>query len=473
MPLGGEVRRSFIVSESIPENATADTGFSAGGVTYDTGQHRVDVVGTDADGTGTLAFAVSEGPTFQNSYDDEAAVLSGLTVQKVLTGRDWQEDDAFTFALRGVRAVDAEGKPLAAGAPLPPSSTVSINAFDAAAQKAVAAGSTVEKAFGDIAFTEPGTYEYSLFEQAADTGGNAASGIDYSSALYTLTVAVASDGQGHLVASPTLTAVTDDAGEPAEGAGGSGLAARFGNAYADSAFASFDGAVDYTDESGTRPLENDLFTFRIEAVGDNADRAPRPKLSEAGNAGGLFTFGSAEIAHDDDLAGQTFAYEVRQNIPEGARYSEDGATATLDGMTYDARVQTIMVHVVREEDASGGHRMAAIVEYPTGEDALQNRVVFHNSYTQPDPEPGPGPGPEPTPEPEPEPQPPADGGAGDGGDNASGNAGDGTGAGSPLAPLGDPAIQWTAALAALALAALGAVAAVALAAKIERTGSRR
>ena len=473
VPLGGEVRRSFIVSESIPENATADTGFSAGGVTYDTGQHRVDVVGTDADGTGTLAFAVSEGPTFQNSYDDEAAVLSGLTVQKVLTGRDWQEDDAFTFALRGVRAVDAEGKPLAAGAPLPPSSTVSINAFDAAAQKAVAAGSTVEKAFGDIAFTEPGTYEYSLFEQTADTGGNAASGIDYSSALYTLTVAVASDGQGHLVASPTLTAVTDDAGEPAEGVGGSGLAARFGNAYADSAFASFDGAVDYTDESGTRPLENDLFTFRIEAVGDNADRAPRPKLSEAGNAGGLFTFGSAEIAHDDDLAGQTFAYEVRQNIPEGARYSEDGATATLDGMTYDARVQTIMVHVVREEDASGGHRMAAIVEYPTGEDALQNRVVFHNSYTQPDPEPGPGPGPEPTPEPEPEPQPPADGGAGDKGGNASGNAGGGTSAGSPLAPLGDPAIQWTAALAALALAALGAVAAVALAAKIERTGSRR
>src|SRR5699024_9280984 len=121
------------------------------------------------------------------------------------------------------------------------------------------------------------------------------------------------------------------------------------------------------------------------AVGDNADRAPRPKLSEAGNAGGLFTFGSAEIAHDDDLAGQTFAYEVRQNIPEGARYNEDGATATLDGMTYDVRVQTIMVHVVREEDASGGHRMAVIVEYPTGEDALQNRVVFHNSYTQPDP----------------------------------------------------------------------------------------
>ena len=473
VPLGGEVRRSFIVSESIPENATADTGFSAGGVTYDTGQHRMDVVGTDADGTGALTFAVSEGPTFQNSYDDEAAVLSGLTVQKVLTGRDWQEDDAFTFALRGVRAVDAEGAPLAAGAPLPPSSTVSISAFDAAAQKAVAAGSTVEKAFGDIAFTEPGTYEYSLFEQAADTGGNAASGIDYSSALYTLTVAVASDGQGHLVASPTLTAVTDDAGDPAESAGGSGLAVRFGNAYADSAFASFDGAVDYTDESGTRPLENGLFTFRIEAVGDNADRAPRPKLSEAGNAGGLFTFGSAEIAHDDDLAGQTFAYEVRQNIPEGARYSEDGATATLDGMTYDARVQTIMVHVVREEDASGGHRMAAIVEYPTGEDALQNRVVFHNSYTQPDPEPGPGPGPEPTPEPEPEPQPPADGGAGDKGGNASGNAGGGTSAGSPLAPLGDPAIQWTAALAALALAALGAVAAVALAAKIERTGSRR
>ena len=132
-----------------------------------------------------------------------------------------------------------------------------------------------------------------------------------------------------------------------------------------------------------------------------------------------------------------------------------------------------MVHVVREEDASGGHRMAAIVEYPTGEDALQNRVVFHNSYTQPDPEPGPGPGPEPTPEPEPEPQPPADGGAGDKGGNASGNAGGGTSAGSPLAPLGDPAIQWTAALAALALAALGAVAAVALAAKIERTGSRR
>ncbi len=135
VPLGGEVRRSFIVSESIPENATAENGFSAGGVTYDTGQHRVDVVGTDADGTGALAFAVSGKPTFQNSYDDKAAVLSGLTVQKVLFGRDWQEGDEFAFSLRTARAVDAEGAPLASGAPLPPSSTVSVSAFDAAAQR--------------------------------------------------------------------------------------------------------------------------------------------------------------------------------------------------------------------------------------------------------------------------------------------------------------------------------------------------
>ncbi|OUO89482.1 hypothetical protein B5F40_10835 [Gordonibacter sp. An230] len=454
VPLGDEVRRSFLVSESIPGNATADTGFSAGGVTYDTVRHRVDVMGADTDGTGALTFAISEEPTFRNSYDDEAAVVSGLTVQKVLAGRDWQEGDSFTFALRAANAVDADGKPLASGAPLPPSSTISIGAFDAAAQNAVTAGSAVEKTFGDIAFTEPGTYEYSLFEQAADAGGNAASGLDYSSALYTLTVDVTSDGQGHLVASPTLAAVTDDAGEPAEDASGCGLTARFGNTYSNSAFASFDGAVEYTDKSGTRPLENDLFTFSIKAVGDNAESAPRPKLSEAGNAGGLFTFGSAEIEHDDDLAGQTFYYEVRQTIPEGARYSEDGSTATLDGMTYDARVQTITVHVVQEEGADGGHRMAVVVEYPAGEDALQNRVVFHNSYMQPDP------GPEPGPEPSPDPDHPAE--DGEGGGNAPDGADGGTAASEPLAPLGDPCDRRSAALAAIALGSLVVTALAAL-----------
>ena len=401
-PLGGSVTRTFIATELLPSSANADNGYVAGGVTYDPRRFRIDVTGSDPDATGSLQFATSvqvsspaedgswsawskadaddlsgQGmPLFRNAYDDEAAVVDGPAVAKTLAGREWEPADSFSFAIAPVKATASDGKPLADGAPLPPSATISISSFDAAAQGKDSSGEAVDATFGRMAFTEAGTYVYAIYENPGDSATQP--GIDYSSALWFYTVDVTSDGQGHLNVSAALHAALDDEGKPLGSASSDADTAQFTNRSEEGAFASFDGAVEYIDESGTHPLGSGMFRFRIEAAGDNADKAPMPALQEAANEGSLFTFGSATFPYDESLAGQSFTYHVSQVIPDGAVYSEDGTTATLDGIVYDARTLTVTVRLAVEMQPDGGKALVAIVDHPENDGQAENRVVFHN-----------------------------------------------------------------------------------------------
>ena len=141
---------------------------TAGGVTYDQNGYTIKVTVTDEGGK-LAADVTSEPVTFRNQYATKAAHIT-LQAGKELTGRPMEAGE-FTFVLAG------EGKTY----------TASNNAD----------GTVI---FEELVFTAPGTYTYTITEQAGDLAG-----VTYSDTSYIATVTVIDDGIGHLIPSVLYT----------------------------------------------------------------------------------------------------------------------------------------------------------------------------------------------------------------------------------------------------------------------------
>ena len=153
-----------------------------GGVTYDTSEYTVKVTVSD-NHDGTLSAVAStesgEGITFKNTYKAEPATLtSGVEVTKSLEGRDWTDDDQFTFV---ITSKDANN-------PMPSNGT-----------KGVATKDSKTVSFNDFTFSKAGTYEYTVTEQGTD-----GEGVTYDKHEATVTITVADNGTGQLVATPDV-----------------------------------------------------------------------------------------------------------------------------------------------------------------------------------------------------------------------------------------------------------------------------
>ena len=153
-----------------------------GGVTYDTSEYTVKVTVSD-NHDGTLSAVAStesgEGITFKNTYKAEPATLtSGVEVTKSLEGRDWTDDDQFTFV---ITSKDANN-------PMPSNGT-----------KGVATKDSKTVSFNDFTFSKAGTYEYTVTEQGTD-----GEGVTYDKHEATVTITVADNGKGQLVATPDV-----------------------------------------------------------------------------------------------------------------------------------------------------------------------------------------------------------------------------------------------------------------------------
>ncbi|MGO5165722.1 MULTISPECIES: Spy0128 family protein [unclassified Candidatus Paralachnospira] len=172
-----------------------------GGITYDTTKYQVVVTVTDkGDGTleasavyatvtegGELApyEAVDHTVVFTNIYKAGSVTLDGetnLKVSKTLTGRAWEDEEAFQFKLTGTDGPDG------IEIPMPESDTLTLT-------KAAPNGS-----FGSITYTEPGSYRYRIEEMET---GNA--GITWDKSVYLVTVTVTDDGSGSLKAEAVMT----------------------------------------------------------------------------------------------------------------------------------------------------------------------------------------------------------------------------------------------------------------------------
>lgn len=180
---------TFDVFENVPS-------IGAPGMTYDKKTHRVEIsVASDNVGalviTTTVDGAASKKVSFTNTYEADPAVFNtqaGFGLYKVLEGRDWEANDAFSFLLER----------LTMDAPLPDDTMVTVNAdmVDHATGHAPIS-------FGGITFNQAGVYKYRVTEVNA---GHIIDGVKYSSNAAEFTVTVTDDVHtGKLVATAQLT----------------------------------------------------------------------------------------------------------------------------------------------------------------------------------------------------------------------------------------------------------------------------
>lgn len=330
---------------------------------------------------GTIVGGDQQTASFTNTYHATEVTLEGanqlVKVQKNLTGREWQDTDEFRFTM-----LPEDGAP-------EPESTDAVVVDDEDA----AANYTVN--LSNITFENPGTFTY-VIEEDNDTKPIA--GIDYSNETYAVTITVVDNGTGKLeIQSVQFEQRADVDGDvPAEQPQITDNTVVFTNNYdATEATTNLNGTKDYTDNSGANSNAAGKFTFELKAIGGYAteggsaqnptiDAADVPMPEGADTNTHTITIGNngtnpdgfafQTIRYNGTHLNNTYIYEIREVIPEGATANGDG-TWSLNGMTYDDTVHTVTVEITDEpnEQGEGMH----IVARPSMQPA---NVKFTNVY---------------------------------------------------------------------------------------------
>lgn len=299
------------------EFTITELGQSHDGVTYDQTKNVVKVSVEEKDGK--LVAAVTEGanPTFTNTYAAKSVTLtSGVSVTKVLYGRDWKDSDSFEFAIAPQGDAPAPSKGLTA--------------------EATKDAQTVS--FGDFTFDKAGTYVYEVSEVKGSIRG-----MSYDGHAATVTITVADNGEGQLVATPEVKNGT------------------FTNTYkAGEVTLSGDTAI-----KGRKTLNgHDMtspFSFKLAADGDYGDAVKIAEGADAATVSGAkdgeakgFSFGAVTFTKVG-----TYKFNVTEQGPAPAGY------------TYDTHASKVTVEVTD----SGDGQLAASVKYDDGD-----CCVFNNKY---------------------------------------------------------------------------------------------
>ena len=279
------------------------------GVTYDTASHTVTVDVAD-NGRGQLEATVpAEKPVFTNTYAAKPG-KKVIEAKKVLNGKEL-EADKYEFELKENDKVVATAKNTADG---------SIS-------------------FPEIEYTEAGTYTYTMSEKA----GNEA-GVTYDKTSHKVTVEVADNGQGQLVA--TITSE-----QPV-----------FTNTYTKPAPAADTITIEATKTLVGKELEAGKYEFELKE-GDKV-------------------IGTATNAADGKVVFPSITYTEAGTHT----YTVAEKAGNEENVAYDTTVHTVTVEVT---DNGQGKLVSTI----TG-----NKPAFVNKYTAPTPPPTPNPNPQqPTP----------------------------------------------------------------------------
>lgn len=237
----------------------------------------------------------------------------GLT--KVLEGREWTKEDKFEFGLTSEN-----------GAPMPKSTT------------AVATQGNKAIDFGEITYTEPGTYVYKVSEKNA---GQTIDGITYSGNVAEITVTVTPNKKGELSADVQVTS-----GET-----------EFKNTYAaNSVDSSVTDKIKVTKVLTGRDLEAGEFSFELrEGLGEDAKVIETVKNDANGNV----TFKAIKYT------------EIGQHI-----YTLHEVKGNAGGITYDGTTYTIVTTI---SDNNKGQLVATHELQGAAEDVKS--IKFENSYT--------------------------------------------------------------------------------------------
>ena len=353
--------------QSIKHGETLEIGGLPAGATYAVTEAATQGYTASFDGNqnGTLSAGATASTTVTNTYALNTYTLSGsenFKLSKNLTGRDWRDGDTFTFHMTQL-ATD----PIQLGDSAIPADVV----FGFSDQS----NNTVAGSFGDIQFTQPGTYNFYIGEI---TTGEAASlpGVTYSQASYQVTVVLTDNGDGTMASSATMMRVRNDGGASVSEAVDNKVAA-FTNTYnVDETSASFTLDKNYTDNSGAKPVEDGDFSVRLTAVGGYAtdegaptdgssysipsDDVPMPEQTEFFNTGLRFTV--AGIPFDGNDVGNTYVYRVAE-VQRGEA-----------NMTYDKNSYEVSISVAEVEDSTGATAIVPTVTLPDG------GITFYNTF---------------------------------------------------------------------------------------------
>ena len=156
-----------------------ETSTDGNGITVDTTVYTVTVEVKDL-GNGVLDVTKTGdmGPyNFTNTY--EAKGTATILVKKDLVGRDWTNDDAFTFDLKPV------SNTAGVDTPVPGTTTLTIKQDD----------ENQTKSFGEIDYTKPGTYTYTVQERQGSLRC-----VTYDTTEHLVTIVLEDNGLGKLVA---------------------------------------------------------------------------------------------------------------------------------------------------------------------------------------------------------------------------------------------------------------------------------
>lgn len=237
----------------------------------------------------------------------------GLT--KVLEGREWTKEDKFEFGLTSEN-----------GAPMPKSTT------------AVATQGNKAIDFGEITYTEPGTYVYKVSEKNA---GQTIDCITYSGNVAEITVTVTPNKKGELSADVQVTS-----GET-----------EFKNTYAaNSVDSSVTDKIKVTKVLTGRDLKAGEFSFELrEGLGEDAKVIETVKNDANGNV----TFKAIKYT------------EIGQHI-----YTLHEVKGNAGGITYDGTTYTIVTTI---SDNNKGQLVATHELQGAAEDVKS--IKFENSYT--------------------------------------------------------------------------------------------
>lgn len=359
-----------------------DTTTDAAGWNYQSGENyakTITVHVTDENYNGQLYISVEgNNQIFTNSYAPESATLTGdtaLKVQKTVTGAPTDVDFTFgaTFDAEASAAAETPGsiagiQGATEGQNFTLAATVSDNFAEGDAAKTAS--------FGDVTFTQPGTYIFNVTEtNEAPAEG---SGWTYDGTVKTITVVVTDNSEGALVAD--VVTYGNDVEGAAEADKAVTNAAAFTNSYEAA-------PVDIGGDSGNAGIQvkktltgrgwqtGDTFTFTLTAQ----DNAPMPADAVEGSKSVTITnetdktldFG--QITYDTE---GTYTYKVKETVPtEGA----------LGGITYDSHEVTITV-TVTDTDHDGKLDVPTVsynnseVGTTEADKSLTNAAAFTNTY---------------------------------------------------------------------------------------------
>ena len=302
----------------------------AGGWNYkvsETGRDGFAQEGTDLEGVIVAGQTVNA--KVVNAYS-ASGTLTGkdkLNGEKILTGRAWLSTDKFTFVLKpAAGSVDV---------PMPADADQGMARVKVTQPEGTPDGTKVPFNFGDITYTKPGTYSYQIYE--SEEASFISPGVSASQALYQVDVTVVDKNHdGSLDVSSEMTKRYNDDGvklnNPEEK-----NPATFNNVYnATEEMWTPSGEKEYTDSTGARPLENEMFHVMVCTTNENA---PLPK--DEGAEPIVYTLG------EDTWYGSLTAVESSGGIafPQAKYQFTD-----LDPVTHEAEFEYKIVEVVKVGD---------------------------------------------------------------------------------------------------------------------------